>query len=78
MLARKFSIGDSVRVLDGSVASLTQSGKGGVVIALDESTTTIHDMSTQYEVRGLFILSLTSLQYGSTVHHPDQFFGHME
>ena len=77
-LARKFSIGDSVRVLDGSVASLTQSGKGGVVVALDESTATIHDMSTQYEVRGLFILSLTSLRYGSTVRRPDRFFGHME
>lgn len=49
-LARTFSIGDNVRVLEGSLVPLELSGKTGAVVVVNESNIVVHDASSLSQV----------------------------
>jgi transcription elongation factor len=49
-LVRTFSIGDNVRVLEGSLVPLELSGKTGAVVVVNESNIVVHDASSLSQV----------------------------
>jgi ribosomal protein L21E len=72
-LERKFRVGDSVHVLDNSIAAPQLKGKTGMVVQVDEDTVVVLDQSSESEVSCLstFISSLMFRQ----VHRWIRFFG---
>lgn len=56
-LERKFRVGDSVRVLDGSLVTSQLKGKTGMVVQVDENTIDVLDQSSEFE----FTVAIDSL-----------------
>jgi len=73
-LERKFRVGDSVRVLDGSSVTSQLKGKTGMVVQVDENTVDILDQSSEFEVSDCSTIVSSSLIFMS-VHRCNRFVG---
>jgi hypothetical protein len=73
-LKRKFSMGDSVCVLEGSLVTLQLKGKTGMVVQVDENTIDVLDQSSKFEVSDSSAVILSLLTFLS-VHCCNRFTG---
>lgn len=62
-LERKFHVGDSVRVLDGSLVASHLKGKTGMVVQVDENTIDVLDQSSESEVSDSSTVVLSLLMF---------------
>jgi transcription elongation factor len=73
-LERKFRVGDSVRVLEGSLVTSQLKGKTGMVVQVDENTIDVLDQSSEFEVSDSSAVVLSLLTFLS-VHCCNRFAG---
>jgi hypothetical protein len=73
-LERKFRVGDSVRVLDGSLVASHLNGKTGMVVQVDENTIDVLDQSSEFEVSDSSTVVSSLLRFLS-VHRCNRFVG---
>jgi hypothetical protein len=73
-LERKFRVGDSVRVLDGSLVASHLKGKTGMVVQVDKDTVDVLDQSSEFEVSDSSTVILSLLMF-LPVHRCNRFVG---